>query len=149
MKALKAFLLSALVLLCSCDTNGNESSEVYEQIAGAYKATTYIKPAPTDEPFDVLEAGTTLEIRLGENREVEGTIARSEADYLKADTLSFNGTYSVSENTIRFRNSSQELPTPTIAFPLPWGMEWIPEEKKLESFDMKTNPYKLILTRER
>lgn len=144
MRFTNAFLLSsALVLLCSCDLIDHPPSDVYERISGTYEATTYVEVGPADGAIDILEAGGSLEMRLGEDQELKGhvVIPANTLHQSRVDTT-FSGSYSVTGDTVHFDTGYYR--------PSLFGKaEWKPEEEKIESFDQEglARAFKIILVR--
>jgi hypothetical protein len=83
------------------------------KIAGFYRTIIFVQPGPVDQPLDLHERGGYMELNLREDFTFTGKWYFPAMPDLQMESYEVNlsGTYSVSENTVRFSETNSYLDT--------------------------------------
>lgn len=117
-----AFLFILLIFtLISCEENSTETIE-YDpaavKVSGTYHAIKFIYPDYMDGSIDVLEHSGYINLILHKDLTAEGEWKLPKVIFHDGEDLeqSFNGTYSIVDDTINFHDFSNTLSNPQIYF---------------------------------
>lgn len=112
-----AFYIILLILFSSCkDDTLIEDDKT--KIIGPFKATTFVEPGSLDAGVDILQAGGKFTVTLKENYKVSGNLFIPEninSSFPKGEK-NFDGSFTVSIDTVRFQGTGTLLDNPQLFF---------------------------------
>ena len=119
------------MVIISCNENGTDLHPIDSnalRVAGNYKATTFILPGSDDGPVDILANGGTIAVELSLTFTAKGRVYIPKHPNLRGDGFDefFNGTYTVKNDSLQFKNMNNILSHPQLFFVI--------KEKKLEAY---------------